>query len=1484
VLPQGQTPAQPLQPRQSGIASGQPLQPAAAAGLATSSVAGANLLYPAKRQVRSGEQDLLHAALSDAVNRTRCAILAWITKQRGQLEHDNEELLPWLPELYPTHEAAASMLEQLLLDGQIPLRETASVCRWTVRNQTNMMSKNRFKAALSKALGLERALDLFRYGRGWHDTYDPYTGTLLSAPPPAPPSSLIFRPAHVPKGQAVLSEGDRELSRMHHKAASAIPALGSAAASCIGPTQAICAPPAPSGGAAPAAFSGVRAAAAGAGALRSQASAPAVEASGLVLAAQPSQSGSVVIHSAHSTESKTSTTSTYTGDTTTNAGSVTGPLAATESLGAARLGTDVAEAPTRIRAPRATPAGVSPPQSTPASRVSPSPLCRSASSSTTLTTVLTSKDGGTPGGAQRQGSPAALLVGSAPEGGGSPSGAQTTHRRSSGGGLGSGASVTSTDSSPPTPLQVGGIEVVRRRLARELSEGGPSPAASPISPAGLSLIREVDEEADESDADTASRRSRIPSHTTEASVAAAAAARAAPAVPAAPDAIQAAIATQALPAPASERATSLTATGLDSAPSTVSSARQRLATQHSRTTCSGGSEGGPSEATYSGDHPPLSPVSPCSLALSSARMRQAAGQPEQPLQAAAAPSPGLAPSIAPFTGVAVGSPQPLAPLSSGSREELTTLSGVAQGPGAGTGAEGLEGVEESPVEGPKPDQAHAHSSRFSSGYDAGIPYIHSAAARVRAMQPVAGAGSCMPKPPRRGHANTLSICPNEVTGPSGSVLVGGTCPLGHLHGDIFEKPAHWVLPAVSQSPSPSEHVQYPRVELPLLPPDAVGGAVVSPEQPLPSVQERMQAFSRGGVASRTVAYMDVPAHLYTNMGGGIWATSTQQTQGRQSLAGSRQSRTSHGPALSFMGDHSDSSMDTPTMALADATQDSIGRKAGGSSSVQETPLPSPARLNALPAGTAQAPLALAAGAGGGGAAVAPSTVSQTVGGGAVADADASATVAHHHASKRSGIAGLPMPKALRRLLGFKPNRTRSEPNASIQPHPLQRASANSVVQGTGGSAPTAVRAASWPPSASASHGGSPAVQPILPPPVDTGRGAATGGSDPLIAAGGLRQRAPAGPLAAVPGGGLMPLMVGTGGGGVKFGRQETAVTPAAEAGPCAQLSLAVAAASMQPVAPAPESVIPQQSRPTDALSATGSTRSDREGGGPGCSAGTMLDRLIDPAAPAVLAAPGARARTTSASSASSQGSTSAFGSLRKSLRNLTTGGKSNHPSAPSNVVVIVEPAVPAQQQTVEPLRSSLRRQPPMSSDDAPSSAPPSHNHHNNVRFGATVAEGPTQPLLGMAGRGPGRRAGGGEAVRATPGVDASGRPFGDASSHAPPAVAIAEVAMMLSPAGTRVTGAAAAAGVSARPRDDTGSATDSLGAIQPATSMFFREGADMRFLRENVAQRDGAATSARGSGGKGMCARLCGCFRGGGAHSPQQPLEPGTDLVMPLRD
>jgi len=101
----------------------------------------------------------------------------WCVGKRLELECENEDVLPLLEEMYGTVRGNAA-LRRCLLEGRAGnVRDAASVCRWTLRNQAaGPRGKLRFKAALAAAVGLEDAMALLRLGHGDDDAYDPFSG------------------------------------------------------------------------------------------------------------------------------------------------------------------------------------------------------------------------------------------------------------------------------------------------------------------------------------------------------------------------------------------------------------------------------------------------------------------------------------------------------------------------------------------------------------------------------------------------------------------------------------------------------------------------------------------------------------------------------------------------------------------------------------------------------------------------------------------------------------------------------------------------------------------------------------------------------------------------------------------------------------------------------------------------------------------------------------------------------------------------------------------------------------------------------------------------------------------------------------------------------------------------------------------------------------------------------------------------------------
>jgi hypothetical protein len=101
----------------------------------------------------------------------------WCVGKRLELECENEDVLPLLEDTYGRAHGNQALRRCLLEGGAGEVRDAASVCRWTLRNQAaGPRGKLRFKAALAAAVGLEDAMALLRLGYGDDDAYDPVSG------------------------------------------------------------------------------------------------------------------------------------------------------------------------------------------------------------------------------------------------------------------------------------------------------------------------------------------------------------------------------------------------------------------------------------------------------------------------------------------------------------------------------------------------------------------------------------------------------------------------------------------------------------------------------------------------------------------------------------------------------------------------------------------------------------------------------------------------------------------------------------------------------------------------------------------------------------------------------------------------------------------------------------------------------------------------------------------------------------------------------------------------------------------------------------------------------------------------------------------------------------------------------------------------------------------------------------------------------------
>jgi hypothetical protein len=136
----------------------------------------------------------LVSSLSDATRE-------WSAHRRAALVHDHAVFLPWVASTFHDRASSSAVLTFLVFGGSLPLREVASVARWTLRHLSDGVGsaggslvggaggasttlgasgQNRWKAALASGLGgFERAAELLRYG------LDPSSGGLdaRAAPP-----------------------------------------------------------------------------------------------------------------------------------------------------------------------------------------------------------------------------------------------------------------------------------------------------------------------------------------------------------------------------------------------------------------------------------------------------------------------------------------------------------------------------------------------------------------------------------------------------------------------------------------------------------------------------------------------------------------------------------------------------------------------------------------------------------------------------------------------------------------------------------------------------------------------------------------------------------------------------------------------------------------------------------------------------------------------------------------------------------------------------------------------------------------------------------------------------------------------------------------------------------------------------------------------------------------------------------------------------
>jgi hypothetical protein len=70
---------------------------------------------------------------------TARALDAFVAQRKASLQLDADEFLPWVAEV--DRKTAGHCLQQMLFGAALGLRETASVCRWVLRNQIDVRCK-----------------------------------------------------------------------------------------------------------------------------------------------------------------------------------------------------------------------------------------------------------------------------------------------------------------------------------------------------------------------------------------------------------------------------------------------------------------------------------------------------------------------------------------------------------------------------------------------------------------------------------------------------------------------------------------------------------------------------------------------------------------------------------------------------------------------------------------------------------------------------------------------------------------------------------------------------------------------------------------------------------------------------------------------------------------------------------------------------------------------------------------------------------------------------------------------------------------------------------------------------------------------------------------------------------------------------------------------------------------------------------------------